>query len=236
MSSLAGVSGVQPLVCRPPGHVTCSGKSAFRRVDALNSRRRSVASARASPLSGSCAIRMSCDLRFCSPNAEFAIQDVKWGFHPCVRAALRAAEAAHPGQRLQLWFQDETRGGNKGHVCHRWWLMGQCTPGQCDRGYQWAYIFIAVRPATGEDFTLVLPRNRLTSTREQFRGAGLRPRCGSHRVGPKRTGSLCKPRIMRPGFHRRTAASASSSRFGSVRANVTNATSPSSRASAAPMQ
>ena len=27
----------------------------------------------------------------------------------------------------------------------------------CDNGYQWAYIFTTVRPATGEDFTLVLP-------------------------------------------------------------------------------
>ena len=30
-------------------------------------------------------------------------------------------------------------------------------PGICDRRYQWSYIFTAVRPTTGEDFTLVLP-------------------------------------------------------------------------------
>ena len=27
----------------------------------------------------------------------------------------------------------------------------------CQQGYQWAYIFTAVQPATGSDFTLVLP-------------------------------------------------------------------------------
>ncbi len=47
--------------------------------------------------------------------------------------------------------------GNKGRVCHRWWRTGARAPGLCQRGYQWAYIFSAVRPATGEDFTLVLP-------------------------------------------------------------------------------
>ncbi len=57
-----------------------------------------------------------------------------------------------------MWFEDEARVGNKGRVCHRWWLRGERAPGRCDRGYQSAYIFSAVRPATGADFTLVLPR------------------------------------------------------------------------------
>ena len=70
---------------------------------------------------------------------------------------MKAAAAAHPGKRLQLWFQDEARVGNKGRVCRRWWLRGQRAPGPRQIGYQWAYIFTAVRPATGDDFTLVLP-------------------------------------------------------------------------------
>ena len=74
-----------------------------------------------------------------------------------LRAALKAAAAAHPGKHLQLWFQDEARIGNKGRVCHRWWLKGERAPGLVQQGYQWAYIFSAIRPATGEDFTLVLP-------------------------------------------------------------------------------
>lgn len=36
-------------------------------------------------------------------------------------------------------------------------MKGQRAPGPRQVGYQWAYIFTAVRPATGEDFTLVLP-------------------------------------------------------------------------------
>jgi len=46
-----------------------------------------------------------------------------------LRAALKAAAAAHPGKHLQLWFQDEARVGNKGRVCHRWWLNGERAPG-----------------------------------------------------------------------------------------------------------
>jgi transposase len=56
-----------------------------------------------------------------------------------------------------LWFADEARVGNKGRVCHRWWRRGERPPGVQQIGYLWAYIFTAVRPATGEDVTLVLP-------------------------------------------------------------------------------
>lgn len=47
--------------------------------------------------------------------------------------------------------------GNKGRLCHRWWIRGERAPGRCDRRYDWAYLFTVVRPASGEDFTLVLP-------------------------------------------------------------------------------
>ena len=41
---------------------------------------------------------------------------------------LKATAAAHPYKRLQLWFQDEARVGNKGRVCHRWWRRGASVP------------------------------------------------------------------------------------------------------------
>lgn len=68
-----------------------------------------------------------------------------------------AITARHPDKRIELWFEDEARVGNKGRVCHRWWPKGQRPPGLQQLGYQWAYIFTAIRPATGEDVTLVLP-------------------------------------------------------------------------------
>src|SRR3954468_17372224 len=40
--------------------------------------------------------------------------------------------------------KDEARIGNKGRVCHRWWLKGERAPGLVQQGYQWAYIFSAI--------------------------------------------------------------------------------------------
>jgi hypothetical protein len=52
---------------------------------------------------------------------------------------------------------DEARVGQKGRTGFRWWLKGERPRGLCDRRFEWADIFGAVRPATGEDFALVLP-------------------------------------------------------------------------------
>ena len=75
---------------------------------------------------------------------------------------MRAAAEAHPGQRLALWFMDawtrRVQGvGQKGRLCHRWWLKGHRPPGRCDKRFEWAYIFAAVEPATGAEVALVLP-------------------------------------------------------------------------------
>jgi transposase len=42
-------------------------------------------------------------------------------------------------------------------VCHRWFTRGQRPTGLCDQRYTWVHLFAAVRPASGEDFALVLP-------------------------------------------------------------------------------
>ncbi len=52
---------------------------------------------------------------------------------------------------------DEARVGQKGRTGRRWWLRGERPRGLCDRRFDWAYIYAAVQPATGEDVCLVLP-------------------------------------------------------------------------------
>jgi hypothetical protein len=52
---------------------------------------------------------------------------------------------------------DEARVGQKGRLCHRWWLRGRRPPGRRDRRFEWAYLFAAVEPGTGADVALVLP-------------------------------------------------------------------------------
>lgn len=56
-----------------------------------------------------------------------------------------------------MFFQDEARIGQKGRVCHQWWLRGWRPSGLLDQRYTFAYVFAAVEPATGRDFCLVLP-------------------------------------------------------------------------------
>ena len=50
-------------------------------------------------ISGGLELALACDMRFASPNAEFALQDVKWGFHACDGGAGAAALDRRPGQR-----------------------------------------------------------------------------------------------------------------------------------------
>jgi transposase len=71
---------------------------------------------------------------------------------------LMETTALHPGKRVEIWFQDEARIGQKGRCAHRWWLRGERPLGLCDRRFQSTYLFAAVCPATGADFALVMPK------------------------------------------------------------------------------
>lgn len=71
--------------------------------------------------------------------------------------AVTAIAQKHPDRRVELWFMDEARVGQKGRTGHRWWLRGERPRGLCDRGFESAYIFAAVRPVSGDDLALILP-------------------------------------------------------------------------------
>ncbi|MEF2558009.1 IS630 family transposase [Aurantimonas sp. C2-5-R2] len=63
----------------------------------------------------------------------------------------------YPPRRRRTIPQDEARVGQKGRLCHRWWIRGKRPPGLCDQRFEWTYIFGAVEPSTGQSFALVLP-------------------------------------------------------------------------------
>ena len=65
---------------------------------------------------------------------------------------------AHPGKRIEVWFEDEARVGLKGRTGYRWWVRGERPRGLRQQGYEWAHLFGAIRPATGDGFALVLPK------------------------------------------------------------------------------
>ena len=73
---------------------------------------------------------------------------------PAGGAVVRRVSHVTPLVRVTM---ANARVGNKGRLCHLWWRRGERPPGVQQLGYKWAYIFTAIRPATGEDVTLVLP-------------------------------------------------------------------------------
>jgi enoyl-CoA hydratase/carnithine racemase len=53
-------------------------------------------------ISGGLELALACDVRLASPNAEFAHQDVRWGFHPCDGGTQRLPWIVGLGRALEL--------------------------------------------------------------------------------------------------------------------------------------
>src|SRR4030095_16632581 len=63
----------------------------------------------------------------------------------------------HPGERVELWFMDEARVGQKGRTTHVWYQKGVRPRGVRQQGFSSAHLFGAVCPERGEGVALVLP-------------------------------------------------------------------------------
>jgi enoyl-CoA hydratase/carnithine racemase len=53
-------------------------------------------------ISGGLELALACDLRFCSENAEFALQDVRWGFHACDGGLVRLPQIVGLGNAMEI--------------------------------------------------------------------------------------------------------------------------------------
>ena len=53
-------------------------------------------------ISGGLELALACDIRFCSPQAEFALQDVGWGFHACDGGLVRLKEIVGLGNAMEI--------------------------------------------------------------------------------------------------------------------------------------
>ena len=58
-------------------------------------------------ISGGLELVLACDLRFCSPNAEFALQDVRWGFHACDGGLVRLPQIVGLGNAVEIVLSGE---------------------------------------------------------------------------------------------------------------------------------
>lgn len=53
-------------------------------------------------ISGGLELALACDIRFCSENAVFALQDVRWGFHACDGGLIRLKEIVGLGHAMEM--------------------------------------------------------------------------------------------------------------------------------------
>ena len=66
-----------------------------------------VAAVNGFAISGGFELSLACDLRFCSPNAEFALQDSKWGFHACDGGLIRLPPIVGMGHAMEIILSGE---------------------------------------------------------------------------------------------------------------------------------
>src|SRR3954451_1602640 len=62
-----------------------------------------------------------------------------------------------PGKKVELWFMDEARVGQKGRLTHVWYQKGVRPRGVRQQGFASAHLFGAVCPERGEGVALILP-------------------------------------------------------------------------------
>ncbi len=71
---------------------------------------------------------------------------------------IREVADRHPeAERVELWFMDEARVGQRGRTTHVWFQKGARPRGVRQQGFASAYLFGAVCPERGEGVALVLP-------------------------------------------------------------------------------
>lgn len=58
-------------------------------------------------ISGGFELALACDIRFCAPNAEFALQDAKWGFHACDGGLIRLPRIVGLGHAMEIILSGE---------------------------------------------------------------------------------------------------------------------------------
>ena len=64
---------------------------------------------------------------------------------------------AHPGKRVEVWFQDEARVGQQGTLTTAWAERGSRPSAVRQAEYEWVYPFAAVNPLTGASSAIVTP-------------------------------------------------------------------------------
>ena len=71
----------------------------------------------------------------------------------------QVADRHREAGRVELWFMDEARVGQKGGLTHVWYQKGLRPRGRRQQGFSSAYLFVAVCPEREAGVALVLPES-----------------------------------------------------------------------------
>ena len=79
---------------------------------------------------------------------------------------MREVEAAHPGERVEVWFEDEARFGQQGTLTRVWARTGSRPRAVRQTQYDYLHVLAAVCPETGEAVGMLSPYldTRITQT------------------------------------------------------------------------
>ena len=86
-------------------------------------------------ISGGLEIALACDLRFCSANAEFGLQDSKWGFHACDGGLVRLPMIVGHGNAMEMILSGERIDAAHAHrigLVNRVWSQPDLLPRALD--------------------------------------------------------------------------------------------------------
>ncbi len=86
-------------------------------------------------ISGGLEIALACDLRFCSANAEFALQDSKWGFHACDGGLVRLPMIVGHGNAMEMILSGDRIDAAHAHrigLVNRVWSQSELLPKALD--------------------------------------------------------------------------------------------------------
>jgi hypothetical protein len=88
----------------------------------------------------------------------------------------------HPGQPIELWFQDEMRVGQKGTLTRVWAAKGERAAAPRDLRFGYAYLFGAVCPARDTGAAIVMPMVNTIAMNEHLVEIGRCVSPGAHAV------------------------------------------------------
>jgi enoyl-CoA hydratase/carnithine racemase len=87
-------------------------------------------------ISGGLELALACDIRFCAEGAQFALQDVRWGFHACDGGLIRLKEIVGTGNAMEMILSGDRF--DAGHAL-RIGLVNRVYPGERLRDEAVAY-------------------------------------------------------------------------------------------------